>query len=147
MGTHYTIFRDYTNASNLLDRGILMRKLKTVAECSHAEKCRIKNILMVKYFRICDNLCASNERRQTNGVLHGNLLSHLLVNIAINNVIKAIQDDNRTRINAYLDDVVMVSASIQQLHELLNNLVQWGEGNSLEVNVGRREWSSGRVKK
>jgi hypothetical protein len=26
-------------------------------------------------------------------------------------------------------------------------LVQWGEGNSLEVNVGRREWSSGRVKK
>jgi hypothetical protein len=40
----------------------------------------------------------------------------------------AIQSDRRsTKIYAYADDKVMVSASIQEFQELFNDFVQWAE--------------------
>jgi Txe/YoeB family toxin of Txe-Axe toxin-antitoxin module len=36
-------------------------------------------------------------------------------------------------------DVVMASASIQELQESFNDLVQWAEDNILQINIGKTE--------
>jgi hypothetical protein len=56
---------------------MIIRKLETVPDYSHAEKRIIKNILTVNHVKVSDSLCTSNELRQTNGVLQGDPLSPL----------------------------------------------------------------------
>jgi hypothetical protein len=81
-----------------------------------------------------------SKRNKSNGVLEGDPLGPLLFNITTNDTTRAIQSDNRrTKICARADDMVMVFASIQELQESFDDLVQWEEDNSLQINVGRTE--------
>jgi effector-binding domain-containing protein len=67
-------------------------------------------------------------------------LRPLLFNIATNNVIKTTRTNNRRiKIYAYADDMVMVSALIQELQKSFNDLVQWAEDNRLQITLGGSE--------
>jgi hypothetical protein len=70
----------------------------------------------------------------------GDPLSPLLFNIATSDAIKAIESDSRrTKIYAYADDMVIVSTSIRELQESFDDLAEWEEDNSLQMNVGKTE--------
>ena len=76
-----------------------------------------------------DNLCINVN----NGVLQGSLISPMLVNLYINDLIKEL-NQNSYEILAYADDLCILCEGINQLLNVLNKIEKWSILNGINVN-------------
>ena len=81
-----------------------------------------------QYVKVNYNNCLSSPFKLKNGVRQGGILSPLLFNIYINNVIKSVSQSKvgcklgifSSNIIAYADDLVVLAPSVSALQNLLN---------------------------
>lgn len=134
-GKLFTVFVDYSKAFDLLDRSIIIRKLKGLIAQDNPIALTIQNILADNYVTIKDNDTTSEEIAQWNGVLQGDPLSPLLFNVAMWDVVNAIKkNDQNVKVYLYADDMVIASKHRDDLQEALDKLTAWAIQNGLYIN-------------
>jgi retron-type reverse transcriptase len=91
-GKYYTVFVDFKKAFDLMDRKILMGKLKTMIGNDHPLTIIIETFLMCNYIQIQNNAATSRKITQTIGVLQADPISPTLFNIYTADVTKIIKE-------------------------------------------------------
>ena len=72
-------------------------------------------------------------KQVNNGVLQGSLISPMLFNLYINDLIKEL-NQNSYEILAYADDLCILCEGINQLLNVLNKIEKWSILNGINVN-------------
>ena len=140
----FTAFIDFKKAYDTVSRKLLFTKLSdlglsTKFLCtlnsiySHVECCIRLNGKMTEWFDV------------NTGLKQGCVLSPIMFNIFINNLIDAIKsldigvniDDEKIGILLYADDIVLMAENENDLQVLLNVLSKWCATNCLNVNLDK----------
>ena len=137
----FTAFIDFSKAYDSIDRDLLFKKLadlglkgrmhKAIASLYESVKCCVRvNAFKTDIFEVnC-------------GLKQGCTLSTLLFNLYVNDLVTKINsldigieiDGEKVAVMLYADDLVLISASEDDLQILLNELHIWCSTNSLKIN-------------
>lgn len=133
-GKYHVVFIDYRKAFDLIDRNILLNKLKGMLGNSNPLVRIVEVILTYNYIILNDGVALSEKVRQTNGVLQGDPMSPLLFNILTADIMNTIQDYPTVKLIMYADDMALGSQCKSDLQAALQNLELWAGENSLVIN-------------
>ena len=127
--TKYLVFIDLKNAydkvvhkrlfNKLIEQGISEDIIGSIKLLYSKAKLKISN----------DNICINVN----NGVLQGSLISPMLFNLYINDLIKEL-NQNSYEILAYADDLCIICEGFNQLLNVLNKIEKWSKLNGINVN-------------
>ena len=126
----YLVFIDLKNAydkvihkrlfNKLIEQGISEDIIGSIKLLYSKAKLKISN----------DNLCINVN----NGVLQGSLISPMLFNLYINDLIKEL-NQNSYEILAYADDLCILCEGLNQLLNVLNKIEKWSILNGIDVQL------------
>ncbi|KAJ4443190.1 hypothetical protein ANN_04840 [Periplaneta americana] len=111
---YFAVFIDYKKAFDLINREILLLKLRPLLEDSSQLATIVASILECNYVQVYDEVTLSKKIKQTNGVLQGNSISPVLFNIMTADIVD-ITKDSATSIIMYADDMVLGSPNKEEL--------------------------------
>ena len=118
---YYAVFIDYRKAFDLINRDILIQKLRLILKDSNPLTTIVTSIMEYNYVHLYDDITLSKKLAQTNGVLEGNPISPLLFNIMTADIVNIIKDST-TSIIMYADDMVLGSPNKEELQNTLKEL-------------------------
>ena len=133
-GKYHAVFIDYRKAFDLINRDILITKLKQMLGDTHPLASMIEAILAYNYIIINDGAALSERVRQTNGVPQGDPMSPLLFNILTADIIYIVKDLPTVKLIMYADDMALGSHCKKDLQSALEKLELWANKNSFEIN-------------
>lgn len=133
-GKYHAVFIDYRKAFDLVNRNILINKLKQMLGDTHPLAIMIEALLTYNHIIINDGAVLSEKVRQTNGVPQGDPMSPLLFNILTADIIDIVKDLPTVKLIMYADDMALGSHCKSDLQTALERLEQWACKNSFEIN-------------
>lgn len=134
----YTVFIDFTKAFDLLNRKLVIEKLKETLGSNNIWTNLINTMLSWNEIYITDNIAMSEPIIQTNGVLQGDPLSPLLFILATEEILRITQQDGIFSC-AYADDIVIGSRDITKLQKTINEVEKWCSKNKLDINITKTD--------
>ena len=137
----FCAFIDLKKAFDKVNHNILLEKLID-KQVSSPLIFLLKDMLNKQYVSVHFNEANSFTWKIGNGVRQGGILSPLLFNFYINEIIEVISELNvgceincyRTNLIAYADDVVLIAPSVRALQFLINTFVKLIDKLNLSVN-------------
>lgn len=137
----FAAFIDFRRAFDGLDRGMMWSKLNEYGVCGRMLRA-VKSLYTDVQCTVRVNRMHTEWFKVNNGVRQGCLLSPLLFNIYINDLLEKISamgigvklDDDVIGILAYADDIVLLAETEDDLNILLSTLGEWCKMNRMSVN-------------
>jgi retron-type reverse transcriptase len=127
----YVVFVDYSKAFDIVNRTILVEKLKKIIGDTWILKL-ISNILAENYIQVYDNTAKSDWISQTNGVLQGDPLSLHLFNVLTYDVKEKINKKSQNAaVYIYADDMALASNNREEIQKATDALIGWADKNQL----------------
>ena len=128
----FLLFIDLKNAYDKVDHSILFRKL----ENRGIDKKIIGTIkLIYSHFKLkISNTCQSIN--VNNGVLQGSLISPVLFNLYIDDLIRILSEYTYD-ILAYADDLAIICQNEETLIRVMNDIQKWSDNNTIGINKSK----------
>ena len=124
------LFIDFRNAFDRVDQSILLQKLSRSGVSS-----RTVNIVKLLYGAYHFTLPNSSPYRINSGVAQRSLISPLLYNLYINDLIESLSVNFSVgRVNAYADDVSVICHGLDEVRKAIANTSSWSESNGAIIN-------------
>ena len=126
----YLLFIDLKNAYDSVDHNILFTKMRNLGAPIRLIN-SIAKIYSFAKMKINDIILNVNR-----GVLQGSILSPMLFNIYINDLID-ILDKNVFEILAYADDIAIICKDKEQLLKAMDIIDNWANNNNIKINKNK----------
>ncbi|KAJ4431484.1 hypothetical protein ANN_20082 [Periplaneta americana] len=133
-GKYYVVFIDYEKAFDYINRNILRRKLKDMIGNDHPIAGIVEDIMRRNWLEISDEVAASDEVIQTNGVMQGDPISPLLFNIMTADIGKAMEGST---LIMYADDMAIGSANKEAIQHGIDAVQRWASENEFVINKNK----------
>ena len=137
----HACFVDFKKAFDLVDRGLLSKKLQLLGIPYQFVKVIFETLQNIR-FQVRSNNSLSDPFETHNGVPQGDPLSPLLFSLFIADLPKALSHDgvlleNQLKINylLYADDLALVAESPEDLQQSLDDLKKYCDQSKLTVNI------------
>ena len=141
----FAIFIDFSKAYDRINRDLLWHKLNVLGVDGKMLK-SLKSLYEHVQCTVRINGCHSEWFEVQTGLKQGCILSPLLFNSFVNDLIHAIRalncgvpfrDDDSLSILLYADDIVLLSEDVQQMQVMLNCLDTWCKNWGLDINYDK----------
>ena len=130
--TKYLLFIDLKNAYDKVNHRKLFNKLINMGI-----NIEIVNTIKLLYSRAKLKISSNNENiNVNNGVLQGSIISPILFDLYINDLINEL-DKNSFDVLAYADDLCILCEGRNQLNNVINIIDKWSELNDIKINKNK----------
>ena len=139
------MFIDYKKASDLIDHGLLLEKLKGYGVCDK-ELELLRSYLSGRTQYVHINGCHSSPRTLSAGVPQGSILGPILFLLFINDLPSAAQhstvdiyaDDNTLSLSSDVTNgLTAMSSAFQSFQQDLDNVSRWSAANKMVTNAAK----------
>lgn len=129
----YILFIDLKAAFDSVDHEIMFEKLK-----KHDVSEDVINSIKFIYSRVHTQVDINTPPIPINkGVLQGGILSPILFNIYINDLVQAVHATNPIDVCAYADDIAVLCAGRNSLTRTITTIKEWCKMNRIDLNAGK----------